>query len=73
MKVKELIKKLQEVNQDLDVRVWADHGQADMKAGYVSVQYSEDDEYMIEGSYSDYKEFIEETECKDPYTFVSIS
>lgn len=75
MKVKELIEKLQEVDQDLDVRIWAEHGQHDMMVDDASIQYSyySPDEYMIEASYcaGEYEEETEE-DISTAYKFVSI-
>lgn len=73
MKVKDLIEQLSEFDPELDVRVYADHGQCDMPAASTCLAYAIEDEYMIDGSYYDLEEFIEDTECKDYYTFVSIS
>ena len=66
MKVSELIEELSKLDPDLDVRVYADHGQTHYKAECVEIVYASEDEYAIE--------FAEdcEGELEDPYTFVTI-
>jgi hypothetical protein len=73
MKVKDLIKLLSEFDPDLDVRIYTDHGQHHMPATNTCLGYAVGSEYMLEGAYDDLDEFIEDTECKKYYTFVSIS
>jgi len=73
MKVKDLIEKLSQFDPDLDVRIYADHGQHEMPATNTCLGYAAESEYMLEGAYYDLDEFIEDTECKSYYTFVSIS
>jgi len=51
VKVSELIADLQKMDQDLDVRIWADHGQMCMKATTVGVQRirkEDENEHMID-------------------------
>lgn len=48
MKLKELKERIQEItdegfSEDTEILVYADHGQTEIKAGYVSVAYCEDD------------------------------
>lgn len=69
MKASELIKHLEEcINEhgDLDVRLYADHGQCSMSAEGVGLSYIEEDSYMADtlnpedlGGYDDYIEVIE--------------
>lgn len=62
MKVKELIEKLKGLPEDLEVCVWADHGQVTYKADSLSRVYAEDiTEYHMETS-SDPDDFESPTE-----------
>ena len=51
MKVKELKEILNELDEDLEVRVWVDHGQTYMKADSVELCFTDEGsgEWMIEG------------------------
>jgi len=56
MKVSELIEELKNVDQDLPVRVWADHGQHSMLASSAVVRYVDkenEDEWMLEESFAE--------------------
>ena len=56
MTKKDLIEALKDVPDDLEVTVWADHGQCDFKAEYVTISYISKDEfknYMMEGTHVD--------------------
>lgn len=46
MNVKELIEELQKYPEDMQVRLYTDHGQIPMKPGDVSKAYIEEDSYM---------------------------
>ena len=51
MKASDVIKQLQElveINGDLEVRIYADHGQCFMKSSCVWTEYCEKDEYMAD-------------------------
>lgn len=50
-RLEEMVK--QGVDEDLLVRVFADHGQVSMSAGGVGIRYIEDDMYMAESVHPD--------------------
>ena len=53
MKVKEVIEQLEKLDPELDVYVYADHGQTYIKGGYCSVEHidsEEKDDYYIEST-----------------------
>ena len=55
MIVSELIAQLQQLDGNLPVRVWADHGQVNMQAGEATERYcaaSDAGEYMLESCYN---------------------
>ncbi len=54
MKVKELIEKLQQVDPELPIRVYADHGQYSMSASTMGIRYADNNkqkEWMIKESF----------------------
>ena len=73
MKVKDLIEQLSEFDPNLDVRIYADHGQHHMPATNTCLGYAVESEYMLDGAYYDLDEFIEDVAREHYYTFVSIS
>ena len=64
MKVSDLIKELEELQQehgDLEIRVWSDHGQSCMRAAGVGLQMvDEDGETYHEDDWSDYEGQLEQ-------------
>lgn len=75
MKVKDLMRELRNVDGELDVYVYADHGQDTMNASTFGVRYCYKDEvgnYSLEESYSE-KDLLEEGEDVSDYgAFVEI-
>lgn len=70
MKLSELKKRINELPSecdDMDVRVWADHGQHFMVSGYVSIEKAYEDEYMLECVLDE-----DGTDDSDAYHFVCI-
>ena len=53
MKVKELIKALQDYDQELDVRLYCDHGQVPMSLFCHDTGYIEEETYMPEEIHKD--------------------
>lgn len=74
MKVKDLIEQLSKFDPELDVRVFADCGQTDMKITSVHKYCSESDEWMIESSFDYVTDYYEEygEDAPPPYEFVSL-
>jgi len=62
MKVKDLKKLLEDADENLDVRVIADHGQVAMLCNTASEEYIDSDEYMAEHVHPDAVD--EETDVK---------
>lgn len=53
MKVKDLIKALAELDQDVEVRLECDHGQVAMTCNWVGYIYIREDEYMADEVHKD--------------------
>lgn len=74
MKVKDLIEQLSKFDPELDVRVFADHGQCDMKVTEVNKFCNESDEFLIDGSFDYVADYYEEygEDAPPPYEYVSL-